>query len=382
MKLCPFTRLFSSSSDVSFIRPLLDDGYKPAVISHEEGEEIPILLYLPGFDGTLLAPFLQFPELNTILDVVGMNIKMNDRSSFESLQKKVIEKMIELSSLNDNRPIYLMGESFGGILASSVALQVQDKYSEKINLKGLTLINPATSYLSSKLAELGPPVSKLPALLYPLGILIQLVPLFVDQYQLPQLMMILQSKALPSVIDSADREAYMGRVALSLSQRLEFMPQETLKWRLEEWLTVGCRQLQVRQQQSEHEYEEPLSKLSKSLRTLVIVGEDDKTLPSLDEARRLVNIIPNSSMFVVEGAGHANTCGSRVDLAALLRGQFDELQTNNKDRAQQNRIEMKEEARKGKGIYFGMEQRYDGNTKIGMLPTRYWDKDVYKEYKI
>merc|ERR1719203_1573369 len=102
------------------------------------------------------------------------------------------------------------------------------------------------------------------------------------------------------------------------------MPQDTLKWRLEKWLTNGCNSL--------GEECEQLKSLSEKLRTLIIVGEDDKTLPSVEEANRLRGIIPNSAMFVVEGA-------------------------ENRD-----------------GKYFGMESRYDGNTNIGMLPTRYWDE--------
>merc|ERR1719203_1343135 len=143
------------------------------------------------------------------------------------------------------------------------------------------------------------------------------------------------------------------------------MPQDTLKWRLEKWLTNGCNSL--------GEECEQLKSLSEKLRTLIIVGEDDKTLPSVEEANRLRGIIPNSAMFVVEGAGHASTCGSRVDLAALLRGRFHELQDLDTS------IDMKEEAKNRDGKYFGMESRYDGNTNIGMLPTRYWDEDVYKK---
>lgn len=364
--------LFMSS--VKFVSPLLADGFLPSVKSYETGEIKPILLYLPGFDGTLLAPFLQFPELGRTFDVRGMNVDMSDRSTFEELRETVIQYILKISSGNDEFlpsqskmpiPIYLMGESFGGILASSVALKLQKEYSNSVNLCGLTLVNPATSYLRSQLAKLGPPVYQLPSLLYPLGIISRLVPLFVDQYQLPQLLLILTSEGLPSVIDTPDREAYMGRVALSLPQRLKFMPQDTLKWRLEKWLTNGCNSL--------GEECEQLKSLSEKLRTLIIVGEDDKTLPSVEEANRLRGIIPNSAMFVVEGAGHASTCGSRVDLAALLRGRFHELQDG------VSRIEMKEEAKNRDGKYFGMESRYDGNTNIGMLPTRYWDEDVYKK---
>ena len=49
------------SNSVQFTCPLLDAGYLPAVIETEQklSQLKPMLLYLPGFDGTLLSPFLQ-----------------------------------------------------------------------------------------------------------------------------------------------------------------------------------------------------------------------------------------------------------------------------------------------------------------------------------
>jgi hypothetical protein len=63
--------------DVRFISPLLEYGYLPAVEEHENNtlSQKPLLLYLPGFDGTFLSPFLQFPELHTIFDVRCMTGK-------------------------------------------------------------------------------------------------------------------------------------------------------------------------------------------------------------------------------------------------------------------------------------------------------------------
>jgi hypothetical protein len=68
--------------DVSFISPLLEYGYLPAVEEHENktlGQK-PLLLYLPGFDGTFMSPFLQFPELHTIFDVRCMTGKYSGKS--------------------------------------------------------------------------------------------------------------------------------------------------------------------------------------------------------------------------------------------------------------------------------------------------------------
>ena len=430
---------------VNFASPLLDYGYVPAVEAYEDKSlpEKPLLLYLPGFDGTYICPFIQFPELGTDFDVRCMTVGMKDRSSYDEIKQGVLNYILtELqepqpqdvqiptnatattpsatassnypplpideplsvgASPNDDkadkkstntgnffsslrlfksrpltRPIYIAGESFGGLLAADVALDlIQDKQRfPNLNLQGLILINPATCFDRSQLASKGPAVSTLPKLLYPFGLL-RLLPLFTDEYSFEQLLLILQAKALPSVIDTAEREAYMGRVACSLPWKLEYMSQGTLQWRLTEWLEVGCAKMESRLQDF---CELP------SFRTLVIAGEKDMTLPSIAEAERLANLLPDCQVHVVEGAGHASTCGSRMDMAAVLRSRFPELQQQqgpvdkgNKPK-DTKRTAMKPVAAEGKGAYLGMEPRYDGAT-IGLNPLLYWSKDYYRSVK-
>jgi pimeloyl-ACP methyl ester carboxylesterase len=327
-----------------------------------------------------------------------------------------------LSSSSYCRPIYLAGESFGGILASDVAMTIladerNDRFNKRktktggaknrsttsaedvpVNLQGLVLINPATCYDRSQLAVKGPNVAKMPSFLYLLGLTSQLLPLFTDEYSVQQLGLILQANALPSIIDNPQREAYMGRVALSLPSKLEFMPPETLSWRLEEWLQTGTAV--ARDSISFQSFP--------NFRTLIVVGERDKTLPSIAEAERLANkvMIPSQTQIhVVEGAGHASTCGSRLDLTAVMRKRFPELQTTRKKKIQKSkqikdlqnnddavdgktfyherndkRTSMKPEAQERYGAYFGMTDRYD-KADIGLNPLQYWSKTNYRAVK-
>jgi pimeloyl-ACP methyl ester carboxylesterase len=442
---------------VNFSSPLLEYGYPPAVEAYNDKSlsEKPLLLYLPGFDGTYICPFIQFPELGTDFDVRCMTVGMKDRSTYDELKQGVLDYIltelqlqqpqyvqttstttatttfatasskypplaivkpisVDVSSDGDkadknatnpgsffsslrlfkprpateakvsthtmDRPIYIAGESFGGLLASDVALDlIQDdkKRFSNLNLQGLILINPATCFDRSQLASKGPAVSTLPKLLYPFGLL-GLFPLFTDEHSVEQLLLILQAKGLPSVIDTPSREAYMGRVAFSLPWKLEYMPQGTLQWRLTKWLEVGCAKMESKLQDF---CELP------SFRTLVIAGEKDMTLPSIAEAERLANLLPNCQVHVVEGAGHASTSGSRMDMAAVLRSRFTELQKQerSKDKSKEQKEEkkrtaMKPVAAKGKGAYLGMEPRYDGAT-IGLNPILYWSKDFYRPVK-
>jgi len=380
---------------VNFVSPLLESGYPPAVLEAEQCRDLgisnpkPLLLYLPGFDGTLVAPFLQFPELGTIFEVRGMEVPMDDRSTFQQLRDTVVE---HLASEGPDRPVFLMGESFGGLLTVEVALELQSststgRGSKATNLCGIVLVNPATCYLRSSLADLGPKVAALPDWRYPIGVA-SLLPLFVDDFGLSQLLLILSSKALPSVIDTPAREAYMGRTAFSLPNKLKFMPKDTLCWRLEEWLTTGNTRINGR--------EDKMKRVLSSLPVLVLAGEEDRTLPAVDEAQRLQGILSDCSVHYVDGAGHAGTCGSRVDIAALMRNRFSLLRRE-KDAAtggavssypdgfmiaegDNGRMSMKEEAASGKGEYFGMTARYDGSVGLGLSPLKYWSHDLFRRW--
>jgi pimeloyl-ACP methyl ester carboxylesterase len=477
--------------NVNFVSPLLEYGYPPAAtalelqqrrqrngnetdVADDETYEKPILLYLPGFDGTYICPFIQFPELGVEFDVWCMTVGMDDRSTYPELRAAVLDflknglmiagqedhnQFSEVVSSSENgatgnitkvendysgsptpgggffagwfggrdsaktdtkkgtkgtgRPVYLAGESFGGILALDVALTLLRENRPppvaistggiaKVNLQGLVLINPATCYDRSQLAAKGPQVASMPNALYLFGLFTQLVPLFTDKYSVDQLLLILRAKALPSVIDTAVREAYMGRVAISLPTRLQFMPPSTLSWRLGEWLQTGSAALRGA---SFKEYPK--------FRSLIVVGENDKALPSIAEAERLATkvMLPSQvQIHVVKDAGHASTCGSRLDLAAVMRKRFPEFQSGKNEKAKMRqpkktkddgtgssssdgntssttssvgaihfkRTSMKPQAQEGIGPYFGMEDRYDG-ADIGLNPILYWSKDKYRK---
>lgn len=361
--------------NVKFVYPLLMYGYRPAVEEQEKGilQRKPLLLYLPGFDGTFLSPFLQFPELHTTLDVCCMTIDTKDRSTVEELSSKVVQYLFRVRSANPARAIYLAGESFGGILACHVAnsLTIEDFHSSaaKIELSGLILINPATCYYRSALAREGSKIASLPSWMYIFG-LYKLVQLLADNYSFEQLLMILSGKGLPSVIDNETREAYMGRVACSLPFIIPYIDQQTFRWRLSEWLGKGSSYLMERKNDT-------LRQL-RHMRTLIIVAEMDKTLPSMEEAKRLKELWPDSLVHVVLGAGHASTCGSRIDLTALLRLRFPEL-IGITVTYSDARTTMKNTAIKGEGALFGIERRYDGKS-IGLNPVHYWSEKFYRKY--
>lgn len=297
-------------------------------------------------------------------DVRGLSMEMSDRSTFEELRDGVVNYILSALNIREasgySKDVYLMGESFGSVLACAVSLELSEKHDYTV--RGLVLINPATSYMRSQLYLEAPLVANQKMPFYLFGLL-KLLPMFADEYQFDQLLLMLSSEALPSIIDTPQRESYMGRVAFSLANKLKFMPRDALFHRLTKWLEDG-NSLMTR---------ERLSDLSKyNIETLIVVGERDKTLPSVEEASDLRRIIRNSEIHIVNGAGHSSTSGSRVDLTALMRGYFTTLQESD------GRKEMKVVACNGKGKYYGMEVR---DIPEGLSPLLYWSKDLYQSPK-
>lgn len=52
--------------------------------------------------------------------------------------------------------------------------------------------------------------------------------------------------------------------------------------------------------------------------TIFIAGDRDFVVPSAKEARAMAALMPNATVKIVEGAGHACLLGDRVSLAELL----------------------------------------------------------------
>ncbi len=386
-------------SRVKFICPLLQDGYPPAVFEYEQitkgamgGRRLkpkPILLYLPGFDGTLMAPFLQFPSLGEEFDVRGMTVAMDDRSTFLELKQLVLDYIFDECGFH--REIYLMGESFGGILATEVAITMGlTQQYKNVQLQGLILVNPATCYLRSKLYEIGPSIANghdpnpiISFVKYVYSLTTELVPLFLDEGKaVQQLIAILASKGLPSVVNDSVREAYMGRVAFDLPNRLRFMPQVTLKWRLEQWLEYGgevwgntMKRVQAARDPNTKSDSNELFFFLQELKTFIVAGELDLTLPSVDEARKLEFEVfgsGNVRVHIVPGAGHASTCGGTLNLIQLLRDFFPGLPTNasfNGDTHQGPDDDI-----------FSLVPRYDG-ASFGLSPLLYWSPDNYRKWE-
>ena len=75
-----------------------------------------------------------------------------------------MEKFIDDIAVQQNREVIIIGESFGGLLTPAVAMRMEG-LAERQNIpnpiKGLVMINPATSYEESDWTTLGPLLTSL-----------------------------------------------------------------------------------------------------------------------------------------------------------------------------------------------------------------------------
>ena len=83
----------------------------------EDDPTKPLLIYLPGIELSGYSLHRQLPGLAEDFCVRWLAVPPDDRSSFEALREAVTREV----ESEEGRPIYLLGESFGGVLALSVA---------------------------------------------------------------------------------------------------------------------------------------------------------------------------------------------------------------------------------------------------------------------
>ena len=317
-----------TSPPIAFVNPLDVDGFaEPNGWGfHEDPSRLPLLVFLPGMDGSLATPFMQFAELSTTFELACMQHVegLSSRRSFDELTAACSEAIAD--HLEDGRQVLLVGESFGATLAVAVAHQVEQSGSSA-GLRGLVLVNPATSYRRSALATFGPLCASLSGPLYALSLVAFAAFVLTPAYQAPSFLATITAQKATELNNNPHREAFVGRVAMGAylgvkSPQLAIGPllaidvfaPEDLAFRLSEWLAYGADLVDDRQLMS-----------NLKLPTLAVVGDLDRLLPSCEEAERLrVACGPARwrGTTVVQGAGHASTLGNRVDLLEEIRTSF------------------------------------------------------------
>jgi pimeloyl-ACP methyl ester carboxylesterase len=236
--------------------------------------ELPLFVYLPGMDGTGQLLRSQTAGLEAGFDVRCLAIPREDFTSWDVLANNVLDLIHAELEKTKQRPVYLCGESFGGCLAQKVAIKAPQLF------KRIVLINSASAFNLRPLLTWTSQLTYLvPSNLYDIGAL-GLLPFL----------------AALARISKSDRH--------ELLKTMRTVPPQTVLWRIS-----LLREFHVDDVELRH-LTQPI---------LVIAGANDRLLPSLDEARRLVNIFPNSKMVVLPQSGHACLLETDTNLYEILK---------------------------------------------------------------
>ena len=228
----------------------------------------PVLIYVPGLDGTGQLFFKQVARLASAHRVVTFRSRDNGRFTYQDLTDDVAAI---IRDIGEQQPI-IVGESFGGTVALCFAL----RYPQMV--KQLVVINSFPRFRKRLAIKLGVTLaSGLPfRLLLPVRRVAALLGLLVDGVNRDD------RKRFWSAIRTVSGESY--------ARRLQLIEELDLESRLSEIQTP----------------------------TLFIAGDRDLLIPSVKEAHAMAARMPNARVRVIEGGGHACLMGSRVRLDELL----------------------------------------------------------------
>ncbi|PSB16708.1 alpha/beta hydrolase [Phormidesmis priestleyi ULC007] len=239
----------------------------------------PLFVFLPGMDGTGQLLRTQTEGLEAKFDVRCLAIPSDDLTSWDELAQQVVE-LVKGELASDDHPdqnqrsVYLCGESFGGCLAMKVAVLAPELFQRII------LVNPASSFNRRPWISWGSQISR----------------------YLPEVAYQFSSVTFLPLLASFGRIAEDDRQALV--QAVRSVPQKTSIWRMS-----LLHKFQVPRQQ--------LRQLTQPV--LIIASADDKLLPSLPEAYRLKRAFQNAYVVVLPESGHTCLLESGVNLYDLMK---------------------------------------------------------------
>uniref|UniRef100_A0A1J3DIS7 Acyltransferase-like protein, chloroplastic n=1 Tax=Noccaea caerulescens TaxID=107243 RepID=A0A1J3DIS7_NOCCA len=183
----------------------------------------PLLLFLPGIDGTGLGLIRHHKKLGEIFDIWCLHIPVKDRTPAKDLVKLIERTIKSENNRFPNRPIYIVGDSIGACLALDVAAR-----NPNIDLV-LILANPAT-HVNNIMSQ---PVSGM------LNILPDGIPTLMEE-----IFGFKQGDPLAAMLDALTNEFAVHQfgggmlrdifaVSANLPTLSKIFPKDTLLWKLE-----------------------------------------------------------------------------------------------------------------------------------------------------
>ena len=266
----------------------------------------PVLLYLPGIELSGYSVHRQIPELSQDFEVRYLATSPDDRTGFDGLVELVTDAIEEEYNAT-GRSTYLCGESFGGVLALTVSARTA---SPPAGLGGVALINPATSVTRSWPSNLQPlldGISSLPEGLSDAAYSAIATPIFAAISGDPlQIGGRFEDEKLPEPLRLIASVRRLAGAMPEVSALPAALPLPTLAFRLDMLKAAATEADSL-----------VLSKLT--LPVQVFASTEDRVLPSVQEARRLVRALPNAQLTQLKDSGHVPLLEVQVRLARLLR---------------------------------------------------------------
>ncbi|XP_071695505.1 phytyl ester synthase 2, chloroplastic-like [Rutidosis leptorrhynchoides] len=249
----------------------------------------PLLLALPGIDGSGLELCLNHQRLGEIFNIWCLHIPTTDRTPFTDLVKLVETTVRSEYFQFPNRPIYLVGESVGACLALGVAARTPD-----IDLV-LVLANSATSFGKSRLQSLIPILKAMPDKLS-LG--------------LPYVLSLITGVSSTTMMPTAEKPVQ------DLSE--EIVALFSYLYALDDVLTVELLLWKLKMLESAYVYSN--SRIHNvTAQTLILSSGKDQLFPSIEEGQRLCRILHKCQIRTFHDCGHALFLEEDVDMVTIIK---------------------------------------------------------------
>lgn len=234
---------------------------------------VPLLIYLPGMDGTGQLFDRQIPGLEKHFDIRRLSVALDDLSGWEQFTKQVVRLIQRELEQHPRQCVYLCGESFGGCLALKIVLHAPEICDR------LILINPASSFKRYPLIYWG-------------SLLVRPLPAALHRMSCVSFLPFLSALERMEI---ADRQA--------LLQAVQSVNQETSIWRLALLREFHISELELH---------------TITQQALIIASGRDRLLPSLREAEHLMQHLADVRMHTLPYSGHACLLEVGVDLYEIL----------------------------------------------------------------
>ncbi len=233
-----------------------------------------LFIYLPGMDGSGRMLYVQQEQLETSFDIRALAISPRDLSNWDLLCDRLIAAIKKELKQRSDCCVYLCGESFGGCLALKIATRSPELF------KRIILINPASCFNRLPLLNWGSNIIDL----------------------LPDSIYRECTSVLLPFLTASDRVNLKDREALEIA--IKSVPSKTAAWRLSllRNFTLGNRSLQRLRQP-----------------VLILASAQDRLLPSVEEARRLVSVLPRAQMVILPESGHVCLLEKEINLYEIIK---------------------------------------------------------------